>query len=69
MLSPKKTKHRKAFKGRIHGVAQRGNIRLGVMMLQHEKKSCVQTTHNSTHDRMPATTDSAHIDGECTNTD
>lgn len=25
MLSPKKTKHRKAFKGRIHGVAQRGN--------------------------------------------
>lgn len=25
MLSPKKTKHRKAFKGRIHGVAGRGN--------------------------------------------
>lgn len=24
MLSPKKTKYRKAFKGRIHGVAQRG---------------------------------------------
>jgi large subunit ribosomal protein L16 len=25
MLSPKKTKYRKAFKGRIHGVAQSGN--------------------------------------------
>jgi len=25
MLSPKKTKYRKAFKGRIHGVAQRGH--------------------------------------------